>query len=541
VPKRGADSIWFCALERGADGRTRQVALENPATRGAAERRLGEVLGEWRGRSVLAGFDFPFGYVAGFAGRIGASDWAGVWRAIAELLEDDPATNANNRFDVAARLNERAFGAAFPFWGCPAGKAGTYLAPTFHRAHAAHGMPERRLAELRVRGPQPAFKLAGAGAAGGQALTGIPVVRRLREWLGGAVWPHETGLARPPRGRIVYAEVYPSLVPLDPAPGEVKDSAQVRALARHFAALDERGELAPLFRGDPALTDEERERVVREESWILGVVAEGRRVSSPRPSGEREGPAAQRREGEGVRPRAGGGVTPPPLPSPARGEGEEGRSGVLRYRYLRDPAAIYRRSFDLVRAATDLTAVPPALRPLAIRLVHAAGDPGLVEDLAWSPDAAKAGQRALAAGAPILVDAEMVAAGVTRARLPAGNAVLCYLNEPSVPALARQLGTTRSAAAVELWRPRLAGAVVAIGNAPTALFHLLEAIAGGAPRPALVLGFPVGFVGAAEAKEALAANRLGLEFVALRGRRGGSALAAAAVNALAAPPEEDAG
>ena len=171
-------------------------------------------------------------------------------------------------------------------------------------------------------------------------------------------------------------------------------------------------------------------------------------------------------------------------------------------------------------------------------LAHAAADPGLVRDLVWSDGAAMAGRRALQAGAPILVDVEMVAHGITRARLPAQNLVLCSLRDPAVPDLAHRMATTRSAAAVELWREALPGAVVAIGNAPTALFHLLEMIAQGAPRPALVLGFPVGFVGAAEAKAALAENALGLAYVALRGRRGGSALAAAAVNALAGPAGE---
>jgi precorrin-8X/cobalt-precorrin-8 methylmutase len=201
--------------------------------------------------------------------------------------------------------------------------------------------------------------------------------------------------------------------------------------------------------------------------------------------------------------------------------------------YLRDPAAIYARSFAIARAETDLDGIPPDLHPLVLRVVHAAADPSLVRHLVWSPGAAEAGRRRLAAGAPVLTDVAMVAHGVTRALLPAGNAVLCMLRDPAVAGLARQLGTTRSAAAVELWRAHLAGAVVAIGNAPTALFHLLDLIAAGAPRPALVLGFPVGFVGAAEAKAALASNDLGLDYIALSGRRGGSALAAAAVNALA--------
>jgi precorrin isomerase len=200
--------------------------------------------------------------------------------------------------------------------------------------------------------------------------------------------------------------------------------------------------------------------------------------------------------------------------------------------YLRDPAAIYRESWRAVAAATDLSGVAPVLHAVALRIVHAAADPSLAPLLRASPDAVAAARKALADGAPILADATMVASGITRRRLPAHNDVRCTLDDPSVPDLAQCHGTTRAAAAVELWRPWLAGAVVAIGNAPTALFHLLEMIAAGAPKPALVLGFPVGFVGAAEAKAALVQNPWGIPFIALAGRRGGSALAAAAVNAL---------
>jgi len=198
-----------------------------------------------------------------------------------------------------------------------------------------------------------------------------------------------------------------------------------------------------------------------------------------------------------------------------------------RYTYLRDPTAIYERSFALIEAEVDLGRFPRDLRPLAARLAHAAGDTSILGDLVWSSGAIAAAKAALHADAPILVDSAMVASGIT-----GGRPVLCTLGDPRTPELARRLETTRSAAAVELWRPHLAGAVVAIGNAPTALFHLLEMIAAGAPKPALVLGFPVGFVGAAEAKDALTRFGDGLDFVTLRGRRGGSALAAAAVNAL---------
>lgn len=202
--------------------------------------------------------------------------------------------------------------------------------------------------------------------------------------------------------------------------------------------------------------------------------------------------------------------------------------------YLRDPAEITRRSFACVRAETDLSALPEALADVTLRLVHACGMPDIVAELAWRDGVVEAGRAALCAGGPVLADCRMVADGVVAARLPADNPVICRLDEPGVPALARARGTTRSAAAVELWRGDLAGAVVAIGNAPTALFRLLELLSEGAAQPAAILAFPVGFVGAAESKDALIAADRGIPFLTLRGRRGGSALAAAAVNALAA-------
>lgn len=197
--------------------------------------------------------------------------------------------------------------------------------------------------------------------------------------------------------------------------------------------------------------------------------------------------------------------------------------------WISDPAEIYRQSFAIIRDEARLADVPADLSDLAVRVAHACGMVDVIDHLAWSAGAGLAGARAVAAGRPILVDAEMVAHGIIRNRLKAGNAVVCSLNEVSAAA-ARDAGTTRSALAVERWLPHLDGAVVAIGNAPTALFRLLEMIASGAPRPALILGFAVGFVGAVESKEALIAS--GLPHVALKGRRGGSAMAAAAVNAL---------
>ncbi|WP_186061604.1 precorrin-8X methylmutase [Burkholderia gladioli] len=205
--------------------------------------------------------------------------------------------------------------------------------------------------------------------------------------------------------------------------------------------------------------------------------------------------------------------------------------------YLRDGQEIYRQSFATIRAEADLSAIPADLEKLAVRVIHACGMVDIVADLRFSAGAGQAGRDALAAGAPILCDARMVAEGITRTRLPAANPVRCTLGEAEVPALAAQLGNTRSAAALELWRPWLAGSVVVIGNAPTALFHLLDMLDAGAPKPALILGFPVGFIGAAESKAALAADSRGVPYVVVSGRRGGSAMAAAAVNALATEVE----
>ena len=207
-----------------------------------------------------------------------------------------------------------------------------------------------------------------------------------------------------------------------------------------------------------------------------------------------------------------------------------------RYDYIHDGAAIYARSFAIIRSEADLTRFSADEERVAVRIIHACGMVEAARDIVFSPTFAAHGQQALRDGAPILCDAKMVANGVTRARLPTRNEVICTLDDARVPALAAEIGNTRSAAAMELWRPHLAGAVVVIGNAPTALFRLLEMLDGGAPLPAVVIGMPVGFVGAAESKEALAAAGR-VPFAIVRGRKGGSAMAAAAVNALASKAE----
>jgi precorrin-8X/cobalt-precorrin-8 methylmutase len=204
--------------------------------------------------------------------------------------------------------------------------------------------------------------------------------------------------------------------------------------------------------------------------------------------------------------------------------------------YIRDGAAIYAESFATIRREADLSAFTAEEAQVVVRMIHACGMVDLARDVRFSPGFVAAARGALAAGKPILCDSEMVAHGITRARLPADNAVICALRDPRTPALAKAIGNTRSAAALDLWGERMAGAVVAIGNAPTALFHLLELIDAGAPSPAAVIGAAVGFIGAADSKEALAADGR-LPFVVVHGRRGGSAMAAAAVNALASEVE----
>jgi precorrin-8X/cobalt-precorrin-8 methylmutase len=205
--------------------------------------------------------------------------------------------------------------------------------------------------------------------------------------------------------------------------------------------------------------------------------------------------------------------------------------------YTKDSAAIYKESFAIIRRECDVSAFSTDLSRVVVRMIHACGMTDLTQLVLASPGAAQIGTRALRNGAPILCDANMVANGITRSRLPVENQVVCTLRDVRTAALAAQLQTTRSAAAIELWRDQLAGSVVVIGNAPTALFHLLEILEQGAPQPALILGMPVGFVGAAESKQALVESRLAIPYITVQGRRGGSAIAAAAVNALASEIE----
>ncbi len=475
VPKRGADSIWIaCTGWGGAD------VLENPATRAEAVVRIEEILraAEAAGLRLLCGFDFPFGYPEGTAKALTGGGWQALWALIAARIADGP-DNTNNRFDVGAELNA-LFPGDGPFWGNGLKREVAGLPRKKPLGWGEALPPNHRFAEHRVKTAQEVWKLSGAGSVGGQALMGIAALERLRHRVPVEIWPFETlGKGQ----RHVLAEIYPSLVEPDPSQ-EVKDAGQVLAVVTAFELLDRADALAQHL----AAPHEMPVAVRREEACILGQDA-----------GAVFRDAAKRHE---------------------------------KISYIRDPRAIYARSFATVRAEADLTRFPADIAEVAIRLIHACGMVDLADDLAFSPDAAARGRAALTGGASVLCDCEMVAAGVIRRGLPSGVDVRVTLNDASVPGLAAELGTTRSAAAVTLWEPWLEGAVVAIGNAPTALFQLLEMIAAGGPKPALILGFPVGFVGAAESKAALEAAAP-VPYLALRGRRGGSALASAAVNGLA--------
>lgn len=277
APNRGADSIWL-GLTTRASGRLRLSRLENPATRAAATDRIIQMaVGQLkRGRRLLVGFDFPFGFPTGTGRGLGVRGlaWRGTWQILEDLLIDAD-DNRNNRFDVAETLNARLTGEPFPFWGLAREESRPYLVRRGRRAHGPTDLAEKRLCDCRVPSTQPVWKLAGAGSVGGQALTGIPRVWQIRKEPSLAfdcqIWPFETGLAFDPRPRLVLAEVYPSLVPPRKLTGKPKDAGQVAAIGRRYAELDDAEMLRDLFSGDPDLCAETRHAIETEEAWILGV------------------------------------------------------------------------------------------------------------------------------------------------------------------------------------------------------------------------------------------------------------------------------
>lgn len=277
-PRQGRDSIWYAILLRDGPA-PRLDCLKNPPTRARATAELGDALARLLGdgRRVLAGFDFPFGFPAGTAARLGLRGlpWRGLWQTLSDSIEDG-ADNGNNRFDVAERLNRALSGEAFPFWGNVREEERPYLYRRGRRPHGPGDLPERRLCDRRLPSTQPVWKLAGIGSAGSQALTGIPRVWHLRRdprlAFAAHLWPFETGLRVDSRPSLVLAEIYPSLISPDPMPPHPPDAAQVVTMCRHLASLDHTDRLEELFRGDPALTAGERLSAEREEGWILGAL-----------------------------------------------------------------------------------------------------------------------------------------------------------------------------------------------------------------------------------------------------------------------------
>ena len=499
TPTTGKDSIWIAFAEReGAE--TRLLETANPSTRSAAMAMLRQFFRDSlaENKRVFAGFDFPFGYPAGAAAAIaGTPDWRALWHFLAEAMQDRD-DNFSNRFEVTGRLNREALAFAPMYWGRPMHQEVPGL-PVARPEPYPTALPEKRLAEQRTAKAQPVWKLAFAGSVGSQAITGIARLEHLRRDPEFAehvsVWPFETRFADDLGAPIVLAEIYPSLAAIEKGEKSCLDEAQVEGLADIFARFDAEGRFGELLAAPTDLSEAERGSVLTEEGWIAGL---GHRLAET----AAEEPDAYVAPGS-------------------------------RLNYLRDPAAIYAESFRQIRAETDLSNLPENAHDLAIRLIHACGMPDIVSDLVLSEDAIEAGRAALDRGAPILCDAEMVSHGIISSRLPQQNKIVCRLNDPRTRRIAERESTTRSAAQVDLWNDVMDGAIVAIGNAPTALFRLLERIDEGAARPALIVGLPVGFVGAAESKAELVRDPRGIPFVTLTGRRGGSAMAAAAVNALA--------
>jgi precorrin-8X/cobalt-precorrin-8 methylmutase len=554
VPVKGANSIWACLVRRSGD-QVHLDWLENFATRHAFMQRLGVVVDEAlaAGERLLCGFDFAFGFPAGTAERLtGRADWRSLWRKIAEDIEDG-ADNANNRFQLASNWNRDYFADAPRFWGRPQGHSYTHLSD--RKPVGPVDAPRVfRVAEAHAKGAKSVWQLAYAGSVGSQSLLGIARLSRFIDDSGFAdriaVWPFETGFSAEFSKSIVFAEIYPSLFSLPDGAEGVRDALQVSTVAEAFSRFDSAGVLEHLFAAPDMLSAVEQDQVVREEGWVLGIghqalVAQG--VPPLWPAGHLphkggdQGAAdlgtAKSFAGPEYEAVATSSSLARPAISPLVGEMSRsdrgGYSPSATLDYIRDPAEIYRQSFSTIRDEVNLSRFSNGLDALVIRLIHACGMVDLVDDIAFSDGAFDAGVAALAGSAPVLVDVEMVRHGIIRRLLPADNEVICLLNDARVRPKAEEIGNTRSAAQVDLWDEHLAGAVVAIGNAPTALFRLLERIDAGAPKPALILGMPVGFVGAAESKDALIADSRGIPYIAVRGRRGGSAMASAAVNALA--------
>lgn len=474
--RAGKDSIWVA--EQGPEGL--RLSL-NPPTRAEATALLIERIRAARaaGKRIMVGFDFVFGYPRGAARAIaGKPGWRAVWDAIGAAVTDS-AENKSNRFEVASAFN-RTLELAH-FWGHPPHHRYADLQPT-RPLHDYLHIAEHRLAESYARGPQPVWKLSGVGSVGSQTLLGIPRLLALKaEFPEAKVWPFETAFESE-LGPLTLVEIYPSMFPL-PGKAEPKDREQVEISVTRFAELDASGLLGEFLSAPGVLLPSQKRDALEEEGWIAGV-------------------------------------------------GHEHLLRIPARNYLRDPDAIYAESFAIIEREANLSRFVGPARDIVIRMIHACGMVDIAADIRIGGDVATGASAALAAQAPILCDAEAVRSMII-ARNLRGNELIVTLNEAAVPDLALQRATTRSAAAVDLWRDRLGGSIVVIGNAPTALFRLIELIESGAPKPAAIIATPVGFVGAAESKAALAEGSHGVPFITLLGRRGGSAIAAAALNAIA--------
>lgn len=484
--KTGADSIWIALC----DG-TELQWVRNPATRFEAMALVREVIADSLAsrKRLFAGFDFAFGYPQGVAERIGgASDWQSVWERLSALVSDN-ADNQSNTYETAGILNQTAFEGVVdgPFWGHPHQHKQRYpgLAPK-KPTHVFGMIREFRRVERLHKSAKSLWQMAGAGVVAAQSMTGIKHLQSLREDLALkghlAIWPFETRFADDLSKPVVIAEIYPSIFAVEKGEDEVKDCAQVRTVVQAFSEADAQDEFAYCLSCPDELKGIDRAAVEREEGWIV-------RAPKVQPDG---------------------------------------------MDYIRDPAEIYMQSFATVEREADLTSLPKDMREVALRLIHSCGMIDIVDDVAFSSDAVKAGIAAIEAGAPIICDVEMVRHGIIERHLKHGNEVLCRIADEATRRLAGEMKNTRSAAAMDLLKDKFAGAVIVIGNAPTALFRLLELIDSGAPKPALIIGMPVGFVGAVESKQALIENSRGVPYIAVRGRRGGSAMASATLNALAA-------
>lgn len=490
-PSSGADSIWLGEAHRRGTS-IQMLASVNPRTRQTAMEVVRERIADARaaGHRLLIGFDFAFGYPKGAARLISGTDnWRSLWQSLATLVDDDK-NNKSNNYAVADALNARFPSPGPRFWGRPAALDHPNLL-TKKTGAVFTAIPERRLVEGIATGTKAVWQLHYNGSVGSQVLLGIPRLHALRSLIDDlAIWPFETDFERDLTASVVVAEIYPSLFATDLSVLPL-DRAQVEAVATGFARFDAEDQLTELLAAPATLTSAERQAAVTEEGWIVGA---GRTDLKAAKTGSRR---------------------PKTLPAWVS--------------YLRDPDAIYAQSFATIRAEADLSHLDPALHEVAIRMIHACGMVDLAADIVGDPAIVAAVR---GSSGPVFCDCEMVRSGIIRRYLPEGAELVVTLNDPGVPDLAKSLSTTRSAAAVELWRPRLEGSVVVIGNAPTALFHLIEMLGAGAPQPAAIIAAPVGFVGAAESKALLVARGFPIPFVTVTGRRGGSAIASAAFNAI---------